>query len=252
MSPPIAALVAANGFFVGQDWISVFDPPLTAFFLLPQAWTLSIEIAFYAIAPWLNRKHTLWLVALVALSIAAHALAYGIAHTDDTWRSRFFPFELAWFLLGMLAYRAYVRVAPRITDLGYGAIALALLAVAIVTFGNAGTIAADLGPAGRAVAQYALQLALVVALPVIFAITRKSRIDSLVGELSYPIYLCHIPVIYLVLLLHVSRFQGAVIMAATVAVAVVLAVAVAPIERWRERMVDNAGDKDRRRHPFGE
>jgi peptidoglycan/LPS O-acetylase OafA/YrhL len=26
----IAALVAANGFFVGQDWISVFDPPLAA------------------------------------------------------------------------------------------------------------------------------------------------------------------------------------------------------------------------------
>jgi peptidoglycan/LPS O-acetylase OafA/YrhL len=112
----------SNLFLFGQDWgsflayrggelvwdLHALEQPRSAamFHINTPAWTLSIELSFYLVAPFLVRRHFL----LLALSaFALHAIRYYAYHigwfsygTDN----RFFPFELGLFLYGALLYRA--------------------------------------------------------------------------------------------------------------------------------------------------
>lgn len=160
---------------------------LADFLLLPQAWTLSLELAFYALAPWLLRRRTLTLLVVIGASLAARALAADHGLTHDPWTYRFFPFELALFLAGALAFRAYrvlqvrgwlarparpVSLALLVVTVGYGALGFPLHRPAWVFYGLT-----------------------LLALPFLFEASRASLRDARVGELSYPVYISHVFVV---------------------------------------------------------
>jgi peptidoglycan/LPS O-acetylase OafA/YrhL len=80
--------------------------PLYRFLVMPQCWSVSIELAFYAIVPFLNRWNSIWLGGLLLLSSSLRFITYGpMGMNNDPWIYRFFPFELTWFLSGMLGWR---------------------------------------------------------------------------------------------------------------------------------------------------
>src|SRR5205814_8798333 len=88
--------------------------PLLTYLLLPQCWSVGVELSFYLIAPYLNRLRTFDLTLCFVADLSARLLArnyLGLAH--DPWSNRFFPFELTWFLAGMLGYRFFDRFAAR-------------------------------------------------------------------------------------------------------------------------------------------
>jgi len=89
---------------VGQD-VATFQSPRGAL-LVPQAWSLALELYFYALAPFIVRLRTLTLLAIIAASFAARLIAYSYGLDHDPWTYRFFPFEIAFFLCGILAYRS--------------------------------------------------------------------------------------------------------------------------------------------------
>jgi peptidoglycan/LPS O-acetylase OafA/YrhL len=70
--------------------------------------------------------------------------------------------------------------------------------------------------------------ALAVCIPMVFTLSKSSRIDSAVGELSYPIYLAHLPIMAFVTGTH---FWGTVLV--SVAASGVLIAATKPIDRLR-------------------
>jgi len=63
-------------FLVGQEWARFADNSNVGNYLLPQAWTLSVEIMFYLMAPWLMRRRTLTLASLAAVAVLARAAVF--------------------------------------------------------------------------------------------------------------------------------------------------------------------------------
>ncbi len=212
---------------------------------VPQAWTLSLELMFYALAPFLARGRTSWLIGVVAASIALRLAVYNAGYQNDPWLSRFFPHELALFVLGMLGrrfYDAYVDKIPRNVQI---AIVLAFFAVTLVMR----TIMEAVDPTGIHVSAviWPYYLSAVVAVPCLFHLTRNSRWDGKLGNYSYPLYLIH----WIVLTFYdafATRFdlpvaasssgwvRVLICVAATFALAWVIIVSVeVPMDRYRQR-----------------
>ncbi len=166
------------------------DPQLHSFLLVPQAWTLGIELMFYLIAPFIVRRRLSVLFALIALSLATRAAIYLAVGTHDPWTYRFFPCELALFLLGVVGYRLYVRLSK---------VNLIAPAVYCIVFGFFGVVLCyqfipNIGPYVQLV-NWTLYALAAVAIPLIFRLTSGWKWDSRIGELSYPIYVVHILII---------------------------------------------------------
>lgn len=166
----------SNAFLVGQDWLYFIGKGYESTTIIGQAWTLSVELTFYALAPLLVRCRS-WALALVVLcTFGARNIAEGYGLVGHPWDYRFFPLEFPYFLLGMFAYRFYAWAQP---IAAYGLIACAVL------------VLATLNPDKSAHFSTLYMGCVAVTVPFIFAATKDSRIDSAIGELSYPLYITH-------------------------------------------------------------
>ena len=83
------------------------EPPfLFPYHPIPPAWSLPVEMAFYAVAPFLVRSR--WrLLAGVLLGLGIRVIVCKAFGSHDPWRYRFFPAELGVFCAGGLAYHFY-------------------------------------------------------------------------------------------------------------------------------------------------
>jgi peptidoglycan/LPS O-acetylase OafA/YrhL len=213
--------VLLNLTLIGQDWLMFLkhdighalqftadwstDPsPLWRYLVLPQSWTIGVELTFYALAPFLNRLRSGWLVAIVACSFAARLGAYrylGLAH--DPWEYRFFPFEIGLFLFGMLGFRLYAKFSAdqsflrwqALSRLSYIAGAVVLLIIMYFHVWLVQFLERLIDPHLAVLVTYPL---FIIAIPVLFLVSGKNGIDRLIGEMSYPVYLVHYLVIVVV------------------------------------------------------
>ncbi len=233
--------------FMGVDhgnWVFATDfrdssPPLWQGLLVPPAWSLGVEMAFYAIAPWVLRSR----VAIGALIVTSVALRLILVHgglgSSDPWTYRFFPTELVFFLLGVIAHQyirpMWKRLSPN-TLAVLAKVAVALLASVFVVFLTA--------PGPFTVRGLGTLALFVVALPLAFEFRAWGKWDRLIGELSYPLYLCHYPIIQALVVilapLGVTRRTPvffAVTLVVSLALSVVLVKWVAqPFDRRRHRL----------------
>jgi peptidoglycan/LPS O-acetylase OafA/YrhL len=198
-------LIASNILLFGQDWVMFFGVEngalvLTSDFsksefvlarglLVPQAWTLGVELSFYLIAPFVLRD-TRRLLGLLGLSLAMRLLLVlqGIG-LHDPWTYRFFPAELTLFLLGALSEQLLLPKWRRIADDKRLArwraptVGTVILLAACTAFpwvpGNS---------LAKGVGLIALFLLL---LPLAFLYQNQHAIDRKIGDLSYPMYIGH-------------------------------------------------------------
>jgi peptidoglycan/LPS O-acetylase OafA/YrhL len=85
--------------------------PLYKLLIVPQTWTLGVELTFYLFAPFFVKRKTITICIIAVLSIAFRLFMVkrgGLG--NDPWNYRFFPFEIALFLLGGLGYRVYRKL----------------------------------------------------------------------------------------------------------------------------------------------
>ncbi|WP_428568575.1 MAG: acyltransferase family protein [Solidesulfovibrio sp. DCME] len=247
----VAALVAANVGILGQDllFFSHLDPatgtlslaadalyravPAWFFLLIPQAWTISLELVFYMLAPWLVRRSTGFLVAAITASLALRAGVYLADFPFDPWKQRFFPVECGFFLCGILSYRLYARlktvaVSRRVL---WAVSGLYLAAICVYQFLP--------GAKGK---EFYLYAATMASIPFLFLLTKKMPLDRAIGELSYPIYISHWTVIMVAEYCLGKKHLPVVALAATILFCLALNRLVAdPIERLRQRRVRRAG-----------
>jgi peptidoglycan/LPS O-acetylase OafA/YrhL len=253
---PFAAelfLGVSNLLILGQDWLMFFgieqgalaftgsfahsEVPLYQGLLVPQAWTLGVEMSFYLIAPFVLHSPRRLLALLVAsLALRAVLVATGIGLADP-WTYRFFPTELALFLVGSLSHQvllprwqAWTRRFPRLPEAGSAL--LLLYALAHFSIGLPHTV------------RDAMAVVLFAALlPLAFLFQSRYRLDKAIGELSYPIYICHA----LVILFFGWLLEGAqarqpvmfmvLVVAGCIGFAALLKTLVAdPVERLRRRL----------------
>lgn len=153
-------------------------------FIAP-AWTLPLELVFYLLAPWISRWRTIALWAIVAASLLVRMVLAWHGLDNDPWSYRFFPSEFGLFIAGMLAYRGYARGM-----LNTPAPAVAFIVLCIVF-----PLLPD-GPAflGRSALGIATVVVAPLVLPWLFARSRDDQRDRAIGDLSYPVYLVHLPV----------------------------------------------------------
>ena len=165
--------------------------PAHMFLVVPQAWSLGIEIIFYLLAPLILRRSVFIQIGLILASLALRfSFRYFLNLFHDPWSYRFFPFELAFFLLGSVAYRAYgSRKALYNEASTYIRWLRWPFFFALVNYDYV------FGTHERGC--LTLFASWFLFLPFFFLATKTSSFDKLLGELSYPLYLSHNLALYL-------------------------------------------------------
>jgi peptidoglycan/LPS O-acetylase OafA/YrhL len=190
-----------NLFIVGQEWAFLLiyrsgqlfyslhaldQPPIASqFTIIAPAWSLSIELAFYAIAPFILRRSALVIAAVAFASCWFRFEAYGLGYYSAATDCRFFPFELSLFLFGSLSYFLYDFFNRR--KLFHPALSACLtgLLAALVA----------LHPRWVDIKPYQFFVLVALLLPSLFDFTTRHKWDRWMGELSYPLYLVHWPIL---------------------------------------------------------
>lgn len=251
-SNPLSAviLVFENIFVVGQDllyWFKIapdgglyLDPaggypteevPIAwQALLVPQSWSLSMELLFYAMVPFLVRCGWRTLTAIVVASMALRFCGYLLPVEYGLWQGRFFPTVLFLFLLGMFAHRALPLASAAPKAVGWVAAAGAFALIVCLPM---------LGLPGEAGA-WVIYLAITCTIPFIFNAFKDNKLDRWIGELSYPMYLSHLLIVALVLTFE-PPFAAWVAILATFAVSALFLVLVdGPVDRWRQKRAKRA------------
>jgi len=225
MSPETGQL-----FFTKNFWNT--NPQFWTFLFLPQAWSLALEMSFYLIAPFIIRAKTTTIVSIVLLSLILRAVIYFyLGWTNDPWINRFFPTELALFLLGMSSYRVYVKCVNGNSVLdNYGVLVMPIFFLILLFY--------PFFP-GQLIRAWLFYGFTALCLPFLFHQTRKSKMDNRIGELSYPLYVVHILLIAVMgqfLSKEVYSVWGGVIavMVSVVASLILIKYVANPIEGIRE------------------
>ena len=191
-------IVFTNITSLAQDWIyfisvdksgyltfveSVFNthPKLFDYLLVPQAWSLGIEISFYVLAPFLLRLKTPLLAVVAILSILLRIYLVRHGWNYDPWTYRFFPTELVFFLGGAIGCRLskyYYRMPQTVSF-------VSITMLFILTL---------LKPWTSLVGDYCYLSIFTFVLPCLFIFSKSSLADRQIGNLSYGIYLVHLAI----------------------------------------------------------
>jgi peptidoglycan/LPS O-acetylase OafA/YrhL len=176
---------------------SNYPDPLWKYLVIPQCWTVALELYFYALAPLLNKLKSPALLTICLLSFLSRIIAYqffGLEH--DPWINRFFPFELGLFIVGMLSFRclrSFEKKGFSLPSVDMGKYYFIIIPASLILgsgFYGFYQICTSWG-----IANYTILIALFLSGPVFalfFSFTRHNKLDRIIGELSYPIYLNHL------------------------------------------------------------
>ena len=176
-------------FFTPNFWLT--SPPLFTFLFIPQAWSLGIELVFYLIAPLLLRKKAKWIILLIVLSLALRMYLYNVLGLqNDPWTYRFFPTEIVFFLLGNIAYRIYIRIKECPVPGYINILILSYVVLATTMYGCIPTYRTPFLPFSWNELVYFPSITAVI--PFLFSHLKNWKVDSGIGELSYPVYLSHL------------------------------------------------------------
>ncbi len=237
-TPATLLLIFSNIAIFGQDlmlfvgkWPGIFtkDYFYHFFMYVGPAWTIEVEFVFYAIAPFVVLRSVKWTIAILVASLVARLLAVAVGYTAYGNAYDFPPFEMAFFMAGSLAYRAYAYLRTQksawIEAYAYAACAtIAALTVFYLAM-----------PFARPMFLAAVSL----CLPGIVLLGRRNPLDNFLGELSYPIYLLH-PLFTIFIIPGATIWAELVAIAATLTLSATLIFAIdRPVEAIRRRRVEN-------------
>jgi peptidoglycan/LPS O-acetylase OafA/YrhL len=197
------------------------------FLLVPQAWSLSLELCFYAVVPFLVRLENRWIAFFFLLSLALRLYIGFKGPEYDLFARRFFPAELCFFLTGVFSCRLLDRVQNVKKRCLVGAFSFVVLVSAFFFFPSLDF------PGALALLAFIAFL----SVPFIFELTKDSRLDSFLGKISFPVYMVH----FLIVAVFEERWEedSLFVWLAAVLGAAVLAhlIIEVPIERWRQGRV---------------
>jgi peptidoglycan/LPS O-acetylase OafA/YrhL len=209
---------------------------LYTFAPVPQAWTLGLEFYFYLLAPFVVRKGPAIIAAIIAASLIFRiALLWAFGFGGEPWTYRFFPSEIALFMTGSLAYYAYAASG----DEQRRRVNLMLIVVAAVL---CTCLAFSKWDGIPRLASLSLLAAVIIGVPRLFERTGKIAWDRYLGELSYPLYICHFLFGWILLPESVSGGYLALLLS-LIASMLLYRFVEAPIDRWRQNRYRNRGTK---------
>lgn len=198
--------------------------------LIPQSWSLSMELLFYGIAPWVARLHWRWIAGLAMASAAFRLFGHLLPVDYLLWQGRLFPSVLFLFLMGMLAHRTLDIASKFPSYIGW---IMAVLMLAFIAF-------CPLLPIDPAALRWTTYLLIAVSTPWIFQASRNSVFDRWIGDLSYPVYLSQLATIGFVMT-YAPPYPVAVAIISTFLVSAFIVLVIEhPIDRWRQKRLNSA------------
>lgn len=182
----------SNLFLFGVELLPMTDPANWQLVTGP-IWSLSVELYFYLLAPFLVLQRLRWLLLLASVSFALRMVLATAGLAEVPWRYFFFPADMVFFLMGALSYRlSHTPLLAHWRKHRPTQIAVALMVAFSVTTpflwdnGALDSISAWLFYSGTA-----------FGVPLLFELTKQWRIDRLLGHLAYPVYLSHMVILAL-------------------------------------------------------
>jgi len=202
----IFTLGAESAYFFGFNAVkgilyyaqNLTSPPIRAmnFVLVYQAWILPLEIYFYCISPYILKQKLKWIVLIiVGTGIARYYLStVGMFWDYEPWIRRFFFTQIGIFLLGRISYDIYVKMHTRKLPKRLPAVITLGMVLMIIFYYQIPNLTLYHFDVNRSL----YTLLFTAAIPFVFLYTKTVRLDRLLGELSYPVFLTHAIVIDMV------------------------------------------------------
>ena len=181
--------------------------------VMPQAWSIELEMLFYLICPLLVRLKTRTLALGVLGLLAIKMYVIGNVTDGDYWIIRFPPFELALFSLGIISYRFYKEY------LKHAVTSKAMYSVVFFLFAF---LIGCTWISGECVIMMAVYIIAFVSLPFVFRLSRESKVDRFIGDLSYPIYLVHQIVVQMVVYWYNGSYPVSVALCLTIVASILI------------------------------
>jgi len=229
-------------YFTGNFWNS--DPPLFQFLLIPQAWSLGLELLFYLLAPFILKKGLKWMIVLMAFSFALRFYLYNyLGCRNDPWTYRFFPTELLFFLSGNLSYRLYKKIRKRKIPTYISTSLLFFILLATTAYAYIPSFKQDCMPFSWNECFYFISV--MTTVPLLFHFLKDRSWDNHIGELSYPMYISHLLIARITAVLPFPWLrQSWCIALITMGFSCLLVIAIArPLEKYRQARIATAGPR---------
>lgn len=247
--PPMLLTVAlfwvaffAAGYTRGIDLLSLTLAPIGARdYFLAVEWSLIYEMSYYvalAVLSFLGRRRqAVWVAVAWLVAVISSIWTHGIGRNDSLpIASELFlqainlPFIIG-FILADLSRRRLLP--PRI-------ILLAIPAVLVVGYGLPGDTGLKIIVLG------VLTVAVAICLPKTAPDSALGRLGERLGDASYMLYLCHMPLMWLLMVIVLPGLPALSVWLGGVAASVLLSLVLAPLDlgihRWSRQMIARASD----------
>jgi peptidoglycan/LPS O-acetylase OafA/YrhL len=211
------------------------NPPLYHFLLVPQGWSLGIELLFYVTVPFIVKLKSNTILTLIVFSLLLRLVLYSVFNLNiDPWTYRFFPNEILFFLLGIMSQRNSNRIISIFKTnpiyfqfflMGYIFFYFRLpeFKINIFPFSFNSTL---------------LFLLVYFTTPILFNYYKKVKWDRYIGELSFPIYISHMFISYLVNAMWNDSFKSETVILGTILLSIILVHFISnPVERFRQNRI---------------
>lgn len=193
---PLVFATFSNIFIFGADAITTYYNGSPYLMTLPQAWSLGSEVLFYMMVPFIILNRPLVIAVLIAGSISFRVF-FDVNDYDGFWNYNFFPSILIFFLLGHISYLIYSKIKDYEMSryLGIAGIILLLAYIAQRSFAYGNFFLPFLDPYVHTVHGYIFYSIFTIFIPFLFLVSKNSKLDRSIGNLSFSIYLLGTPVI---------------------------------------------------------
>jgi peptidoglycan/LPS O-acetylase OafA/YrhL len=182
-------------FLFGQEW-TIFSGMLS---IVPSSWTLGCELLFYLMVPFVVTRPFVTIILMIA-SICVTIYFSINGYEEEPFFVRFFPSLLVYFLSGHFGFLIYNKIKdyPLSKYIGIGGIAFFIAYLIYKVFIYEQVFLNFFGPDVRSLKAKIYFLAIALFIPFLFLVTKDSKTDRFLGNLSYSLYISHILVINVV------------------------------------------------------
>lgn len=248
-------IILSNIFIFGRDilLLTVINPltgllsfahtvdngiSVSNFLLIPQAWTLALELVFYLLAPFIVRLKVNWVVMLFLISFAIKYYIGSLNLNSVVLNYRFFPIEMEYFILGVLSYKIYFVVKSKFSNqkVNLGAIILIFCMYSFIGY------LPDIMSVSFNRVEWMYYALLTTGLPFMFLYSKNLIFDRKLGDLSYPIYISHVLINNVANSLIFTRFASTrsysaiIVFTLSVLISVIMLKYIQnPIEKYRQK-----------------
>lgn len=160
---------------------------------MPHMWSIGIEIWFYMLAPFIARKPRIIIAIFIGVYLLHVLVSVGL-HPLHPLRYRSILNFMWLFLAGMLSFHAYLIMKDRYSQYFGLSYLLGIVGAAAFIAVLWGANAAETATRNGLLAD-PLYLLMAASIGPIFHATGRLKIDRGIGDVSYPLYVVHWPIV---------------------------------------------------------